>query len=183
MTEIFRAAMVLAYMLLAACVSIPESIRNATPGPPVDGVLQAPQQHFGQQVRWGGTVAGITHRESVTELEIVSRELTRNGQPRESKTRGRFIARVEGFLEPTEYEDGVEVTVVGVVKDTQTRNIGDYPYVFPVVTATAVHKWESLPEYSNPQYWPYPWWYRHYQYSPHYLWPHRPWPYNHRFYY
>ncbi len=168
--------------LLAACASpVPQMIREA---PPV-GVSLAETRARGDaargtRVRWGGTVAGLENRATETWIEIVERALAADGQPRtDDQTGGRFLARVEGFLDPAIHATGRSITVAGTVEGFLTRAIGAYPYTYTVIKAEGFYLW-PLPEretfYREP-YWPHgydPW----YPWHPGgYPWP---WPYPYR---
>ncbi len=162
-------AVVLA-VLGAACTTVPAVIREPIAGPEPAQVRADPGRFVGQAVRWGGTVVAVENRPDETDVEIVSRPLQRNGRPVQTDaTSGRFLAVFKGFLEPTVYERGREVTVVGAIAGSRDGLIGDYPYRFPVVRANALHLWEELPPYDPYPYWPYwdpfyyPW---HYPYHP-----------------
>jgi outer membrane lipoprotein len=122
------------------------------------------------EVRWGGVITKVENKASQTWVEIVSRKLNKNGQPKVSgESGGRFIASFKGFADPIVYKTGNLLTVLGTVEGQTTRPIGEYAYSFPVVTVTASYLWQVEP---NPvQYdYPPPSWY----YDP---WPFYPWPY------
>ncbi|MFL6646932.1 MAG: Slp family lipoprotein, partial [Sulfurifustaceae bacterium] len=137
--------------------------------------------HVGQRVRWGGRITGVENHANETWLDIVGRPLDSNGRPRSGdESLGRFIARVNGFLDPAIYAKGREVTVAGTVERTITRSIGDYPYPYVVVNADMTELWElrvERPVYYDPFYdpfWPtrmYPW------YAPYPFYPYPYWPY------
>ena len=158
--------------LVTGCASnIPPEIRTAIPdSPDVSDVRKTPQQFEGAQVRWGGVVAGVENREQETWLEVVARELDSSGRPRSADySPGRFITIVPGFLDPSVYEDGREVTVNGVLQPSLTRKIDDFEYEYPVVKTDQLFLWEPVREYSphypyywyDPWYYPYPYYYRH----------------------
>lgn len=165
----------LGLLLLSACATsrLPEAIREP---PPVDQSLTEVREnvaaHVGQRVRWGGRIAGVENRANETWLDIVARPLDSDGHPRRGDdSLGRFIARVDGFLDPAVYTKGREVTVAGTVERSITRSIGDYPYSYVVVKADTTNLWEPRVErrayYRDPFYdpfydpfWPtrlYPW--------------------------
>jgi len=127
---------------------------------------------IGTQVRWGGEITYVENKAEVTWVEIVSRQLRRSGQPRETgESGGRFIASFQGFADPVVYRVGQPLTVLGKIKELIQRPIGDHDYSFPVVEVTASVLWPI--ESESPQYnYPPPWWY----YDP---WPYSPWPYPH----
>ena len=156
--------------LVASCTSVPEPIRSPVDGPDIAAVRKAPGAFLGRTVRWGGRVLALTNDTEHSTIEV----LARNGRPIDSDyTPGRFLAQVQGFLEPTQFEHGRLVTVVGTIGEPLTGNIGDHSYLYPVVLVRAVHPWEEYvrPAYYydpfyDPYYWPY-WGYPYY-YGPFY---------------
>lgn len=154
---------------LAGCATdLPTPIARA-PEVEVDpsAVAAEPERYRERRVRWGGTIAGVENRADATEVEVVSRPLARSGRPREvDRTEGRFLAVVPGFLDPTVYAEGRELTVAGPVVGVRGRPIGEYPYRFPVVQAEAHHLWAPLPEPLPAPYYYSPFWYPHPFYGP-----------------
>lgn len=160
--------------LLTACATTtPEAIREA---PPVDLSLAEARRdvaaHAGQRVRWGGRIAAVENRSNETWLDIVARPLDSNGRPRAGdESLGRFLARVDGFLDPTVYAKGRQITVAGSIERALTRHIGEYPYIYVVVKADTIKLWEQTVDrpayYRDPFYDPF--------YDP--FWPGRLYPY------
>lgn len=165
-------------LALAACAtsSVPPAIREPPPAdlalPQVRANVEA---HEGSRVRWGGVIAGVQNRPEDTWLDIVARPLEDGGRPETGgASLGRFIAVVDGFLDPAVYREGRQVTVSGTVERTLTRPIGEYPYRYVVVDAQTTKLWEPRTETA---YYP-PYYYRPSFYDPFYdpLWPARAWP-------
>jgi len=147
---------------LAGCATpVPGPIRQPVPGAPGVGEVRArPQAYTGRRVRWGGTIATVDNRKQGTWVEVVSRPLDRDGRPKETDaTSGRFMARVPGFLDPAVYAAGRAFTVNGVIEGVVRKDIGQYPYRFPVVRADHYHLWAPLPKAGETPYWGPPWWY------------------------
>jgi outer membrane lipoprotein len=158
-------------LLISSCASkIPLIIRT-----PVDGdirvseVQQSPDQFSGSRVRWGGEIISVDNLADETHIEILSQRLNKSGKPIDSnKSRGRFIARIEGYLEPQDYPKGREITVVGKLQGVAEKPVGDYPYTYPQVQVHSFHLWPKQPVYSRPYYYdpfydPFfnPYWRRH----------------------
>jgi outer membrane lipoprotein len=146
---------------LAACATpLPTAVTAPAQGDPgVAAVRLDPSRYLGTAVRWGGTIARVDNRADATEVEVVSRPLEGGGRPREvDRSEGRFIARMPGFLDPAIYASGRALTVAATVEGGVTRPIGEFPYRFPVVRATAWHLWEPLAE-PVPRPWPGGFWY------------------------
>jgi len=158
--------------LLQACTSnVPEAIR--TPPPREVTVAEAraqPDALQGADVRWGGVIAAVENAREETRIEVVSRPLSRSGRPESGdRSDGRFLARFQGFLDPAVYAEGRELTVRGPLTGVVTREIGAYPYRFPVVDVQVHRLWEPLPEYDPFLYDPY--WYRPWYADPWYPYP------------
>lgn len=128
----------------------------------------------GTKVRWGGSIASVENHAAETWMEIVELPLNRYGRPIETdRSGGRFIARIDGFLDPHVYTSGRQITVAGTLEKTVAHAIGDYPYTFPLIKADAYHLWP--PEAAVPPYYYDPYWY-----DPWYPWGYPPpYPYYH----
>lgn len=168
-------------VVLGACASnVPLPLREAVPDAPSQrAVYTEPERYVGRNVRWGGEILGVRNAAGSTEVEVYSRPLFDDGEPRPEGGEGvRFIARVGGFLDPAEYQPGKRFTVRGNLAPAIVRPVGEYPYRYPVVDATVHHLW---PAYERPRdpYWandPFydPWW----PWGPWGPWgPYRHWPY------
>jgi len=170
-----------AALLLAACASpIPKEIRNpATAGPSLAEVVADPQRHRGEQVRWGGEILAVENQGQVTWIEILARPLRAWGEPVDALGEGRFLARFAGFLDPAEYDAGRLLTVSGELVGSETRPVGGFDYLYPLVEVQAFHLWpEALPVRRSRYYDPFwhdpfwwPWWRPPYWPSVRY-WPH-----------
>ena len=170
-----RILILFAMLQVSACSSnIPELIRHVPEGDVQPAEVQGDAQRFvGTQVRWGGTIAQTQNREEFTEVEVVSRALDSDGEPVSGdSSRGRFIARIDGFLDPLIYAEKRNITVSGRVAGAVERNIGERSYIFPVVEVKVHYLWpERKPQqcyhcdpYLDP-WWPYrPYW----PYGPYY---------------
>lgn len=165
MASFFRTLVLIVGMaVLCACTyNVPSAISTPPPNnPTVNEVRQNSESLIGHRVRWGGTIASVTNKESETWIEIVERELRRSGQPLDSDaSAGRFLARIPGFFDPAIYDRGRQITVVGVIEKPMVKTIGEFSYLFPVVAVDGHQLWEPTPEtvYIEPlPYWYYrPW--------------------------
>lgn len=160
---------------LAGCASnIPIEIREPPPANPnLAEVMKDSSRFAGRPVRWGGTIAALENHAKETWLEIVARPLQGDGRPSDSDgSPGRFIAVIDGFLDPVVYAEGRSVTVTGTIAEPVSRKIGAYDYTFVVVRARYFLLWQPLPK-PRPYPYPPPWyddpWYPYY--------PHHPWRY------
>jgi len=165
-----QSILLLLMVFIAGCAShIPEEIRYAPESNPrVDEVRVDAERFIGTTIRWGGEIASVQNFESHTQIEIVARDLASSGRPLESDSSpGRFIAIIQGFLDPTVYAEKREITVFGVVTGSVTKPIGEFLYRYPKTEVSRHVLWEPLPQrdpYYFPAYWHDPWygpWYRH----------------------
>ncbi len=166
----------LALVLSGCATTIPSSIREPAPGNISVTEARAAGKHLaGNPVRWGGTIASVENRASETWIEVVERPLESDGRPRQTdQTGGRFLALVPGFLDPSIYASGRDVTVSGTLQTPLSRTIGEYPYTFPVVRSEQIHLWPRpvpVQRYYYDPFWPNPW----------YPWGY-PFPYGRRYY-
>lgn len=162
------AALLVWAVLAAGCAApftrelLSQSDRSVT----VDKVLAGPEAHKNALVVWGGVLLKTSPREKYTSIEVSERPLDSRSRPKdENLSRGRFMARYNGFLDPSVFSHGKDLTVVGRVTGTETGRIGDYQYTYPVVTIEEYHLWEPQVDYgpSPPPGYPYspfwgPWW-------------------------
>lgn len=115
----------------------------------------------GETVRWGGTIAKVDNVENGTLLQIVSRPLSSWGRPlHNDQSAGRFIAQVDGFLDPVIMKAGKDVTVLGMLTELRQGKVGETAYSFPVVTVSQLKMWKprqpASPYYDN--YWRHDFW-------------------------
>ena len=154
------AGLLIILLWLAGCASpVPEPIRQTPPSQPQPDEVRADETRFeGATVRWGGVIAAVTNRAGDTLLEVVSRPLSRSGRPQlTDATQGRFLARVDGFLDPAVYASGREITVTGTVAGLEPRAVGDYPYPYVRVDVDRHYLWAVREPIREPYY--SPWWY------------------------
>lgn len=129
-------------LALGACAGVPPAdddlasldvgdVQRAVPAEPVT-------------VRWGGTITKVTNTDAdTTELEVVSRPLDRGGRPRHvDVSEGRFLAVVQGFLDPEIVRAGRDVTVTGEVGELRDGRIGEAGYRFPVLRVDDYRYWK-----------------------------------------
>jgi outer membrane lipoprotein len=164
--------LIVAALLLGGCSTVPKEISSPGVSPvTISQATKKPEQMKGTQVRWGGTIAKVENRQQNTRIEIVARKLFDDGEPRKSdKSLGRFMAEINGFLDPAIYAVGRNFTVVGKLAGTVQGKLGEMTYTYPVVESDSYYLW-PLPEEPCTNCAP---WY----YDPWYPWgPYRRYPY------
>ncbi len=153
----------LALLSLNGCQSaVPLEIRNEpVPSLGVAEVQADPSAREGRLVRWGGTIVKVENKSADTWIEVLGTALDGEGRPKDlDQPSGRFLVRVQGFLDPAVYRPDRRLTVYGAVAGSEARPIGERPYTYPIVKAQSHYLW---PEYrEDPYAWPY--WYDPYYY-------------------
>lgn len=150
----------LALVALGGCASLPPTLQGPVTELSPQAVQPASEFHLGVRVRWGGRILAVHNRSEVTWIEVLARPLAADGRPRGTDTEatsGRFLVELDGFIEPARYPEGRDLTVIGPVRGAETRPVGDFPYVYPVVRPTGLHLWPE-PVAVDPRFDPY--WYR-----------------------
>ncbi len=93
-------------------------------------------------IRWGGEVIKINNHSDYTLVELISRPLNKSGKPNQSdSSEGRFLVRLNEFLDPENIKPGRRITVWGNLREWQTNKIGEYDYLYPVVAANQHKIW------------------------------------------
>lgn len=155
------------FVLLGGCASnIPIEIREDISGNTISINAAASnfEQNKGRAVRWGGTIAKVENHPADTWIEIVGKKLGSYGQPVESdQSQGRFIARINGFLDPAIYKVDREITVYGVIENRLVKKIDNHPYTYPVVKSVSYYLWDDYQSRRRYYYYPYdPFYYPYY---------------------
>jgi len=165
------AALILSLTLTGCASDIPRPIREApVENIPLAQALKNPDQYRAAATRWGGVIASIENRRDETWIEIVEQPLDQDGHPRDTdQSAGRFLARVNGFLDPAIFAPKRLVTVAGVLDGNSNRTIGQHPYSYPVVRVEHIYLW-PIPAKAVHFYYHSPYWY-----DPWYPWGH-PYP-------
>ena len=167
-------------MLMTACSSsIPVEIRQSPiNAPDLAQVRDQPSSYIAQPIRWGGMILETENTQNASRLTVIAFPLSDNGEPQtRAQSPGRFIAIVDKFLEPLVYSRDRLITVTGNFFKTETQNIGEYPYLYPLVEVDHYYLWpeKRVPYYPDyPPYWRYdPWYYPGYpwHYPPDYRVP------------
>lgn len=110
--------------------------------PSIAQVRAQPSDYQGIKARWGGTIAEVENREQETVLLIVGLPLDDDGRPQvDAASQGRFMAKINGFLDPVVYATGRMVTVAGTITGSESRQIGSYPYLYPIVAVEHYYLW------------------------------------------
>ena len=101
---------------------------------------------LGDRFLWGGEIAKLDNLENTTEITIIGYPLNNSDKPKfNDQSTGRFIAVYPGFLEPTDYRQGMLVSVTGTLTQLRDGKIEQADYMFPVLNIEQV-KLQGLAE-------------------------------------
>ena len=159
--------LVLTSLFMLGCQAAPK-LPVPKPNPPVTAVQEKPGAYTSQRVTWGGVILATEAKQNGTEIIILAKRLDSVTRPIESDTTlGRFIANLKGFIDPAVYAPGRELSVSGAITGTENRKVGEYDYLYPVVSVDSHHLWRVQIKYDDDDYWWDPWygpWYHPYPY-------------------
>lgn len=121
-----------------------------------------PAAYVGRRVMVGGDIVATRPMPGETEIEILSKPLSADDQPRRGDvSEGRVLARSAQFLDPAIYAEGRRLTVIGTVTGEEQRKIGELSYRYPVLSTSNLHLWPRevpVPAYGPPWFYD-PWFY------------------------
>ena len=130
-----------------------------------------------QYVRWGGKIVSVENKENSTWIEILANPLDSYGRPESGDDyQGRFIARIDGFLEPEQYAKDRYLTIYGKVETNIVKRVDEFPYNYPLIHAQEHHLWRN--QRIARLYDPYYYGYHPRFYSPYYRYPYFRYPYS-----
>lgn len=141
-------------LLLAACATTPKFDTSSLDlGITPQQVVEGGGSTRGSRVLWGGVIISTSNLKQATQFEILAYPLDSDQRPDISKTPlGRFIARQEGYLESSLYDQGRRLTVSGELQESHTGRIGEADYTYPVLRIEQLQLWPRRGEPSEPQF-------------------------------
>lgn len=136
-----------AVIALSACAArYPEAIRgDESPLIAYQTVFNSSDSEtgVGSKARWGGVIAKVINKESMSIIEVVNMELRSSGRPVvDENSLGRFRVHVNGFIDPDVYAPGRLFTAYGTYTGKETDKIGEFLYSFPVLMGQGFHLWK-----------------------------------------
>lgn len=139
-------------LVLTGCVTVPDAIKGsiATPVMQLSSVQNTPNMFIGAEARFGGTVVNVANQQGSTVLEIAAVPLDSGAKPMLGEpSRGRLLAKVNGFLEPVDFK-GQLVTVVGPITGLKEGKISATPYRFVTMNVTGFKRWHLVQQVVMP---------------------------------
>ncbi len=135
----------IALLSLAACAPAPiyKKAPDAVAAVPFE-VARTPERFANGSVIWGGRIVGVNNLADRSEIEVLAYPLDSSQRPKVGDSgNGRFIAVMNGFVEPMAYPEGGLITVAGRLNGSRAGKVGQADYVFPLVTVSQAHAWTA----------------------------------------
>ncbi|CAH0533284.1 Outer membrane protein Slp [Vibrio stylophorae] len=133
-------------LTLSACSTTPQSLQSSAENL-ITQYAELNQAQIKQPVRLGGVIAKVDNLAERTRVEIVSLPLSSSGRPDiNANTQGRFVAYIDGFVEPVAFHPGRLISVLGQYSGQEQGKIGEYNYTFPVLMVSGTQLWNVSQE-------------------------------------
>jgi outer membrane lipoprotein len=154
-------------ILLQGCLPISKQLRAQADRTLIfHQVFQNPEAYKGKIVIWGGDVVETTNQKDGTTLIVVlQRPLDWTEEPEFSRSEGRFVILVEGYVDPYVFRRGRRITVAGEIQGRKVMRLGELEYPYPLLVSKQIYLWGEYYyyPYPYPYYWYYPygypyWW-------------------------
>ncbi|MCF6158771.1 MAG: hypothetical protein E3K32_09405 [wastewater metagenome] len=139
-------------------------------------VLKDPERYKGQTIILSGIVLEAKNTDEGTVLEILQTQADYRGEPEDiDRSRGRFLARYDGYLDTSVYERGRGVTIAGTIEGTRIQPLGEVEYIYPFIHVKEIYLWPARRMYPYPYsyYDRYHWWRSPFYYHRHRHFPRR----------
>jgi outer membrane lipoprotein len=132
-------------------------------------VLANPEAYQGTTVIWGGRIIDTLNEENKTLIKVLQMPLDFTDMPEDEEvSQGRFIAAIDGYVDPEIYRKGRMITIAGKINGRRSEPLGEIAYTYPLVDAQETYLWKSY--YGPYAPYPFPYWYW-YGYSYPFAWP------------
>jgi len=129
-------------MAVAGCARTSGPLSPDQPLTPFAEVRQDSAAHEGELARWEGLIADVQNQPHRSRVEVVYVPLDRQGKPENDQSQGRFVAFVDGFLDPLIYARGRSITVLGTIAAPEKGRVGEYVMSLPVLMVSEHKLWE-----------------------------------------
>jgi outer membrane lipoprotein len=142
-------------MLLAACAPVISQTTMSTVDKSISftALQQNPDAFRGRVVLLGGQIIATTVKANETWIEVLEKPLDYQQKPSDTdQSSGRFLVRLQGFLDPAIYASGRQLTVAGQVEGKAVRPIKETQYTYPVLYAQEHYLWRPEDIYGAPRF-------------------------------
>ena len=102
-------------LLLGGCSTVPKELAYE-PADQLVAYQPALQGMESKPARWSGVISAVHNKADQSVIEVVYLPLKSNGVPEQTEqSPGRFLAIMQGFVDPTLYAKGRSLTVLGTL--------------------------------------------------------------------
>jgi outer membrane lipoprotein len=138
-------------LLLSGCSSQPTfDTQQVTLKLSPQQLLENPSAHIGKTILWGGTILQTHNLTEYTQIEVLAYPLGSYQRPlTDQAPQGRFLLQHKGYLEPAVYTQGRLLTVMGKLHKTESGQVGEHSYNYPVIQSEKLHLWPVKSEPSS----------------------------------
>ncbi len=145
----------LLFIFFSGCLPISKELRaQADKTLTFQDVFKNPEAYKGKIVIWGGEVVEtINQRDGTTLIIVLQRSLDWTQEPEFTRSEGRFVILVEGYVDPYVFKKGRRITVAGEIQGKQVMRLGELEYPSPLLLSKQIYPWREY--YYSP--WPYDW--------------------------
>jgi len=159
--------------IAGGCASTPSKEFQQQVGPPIPfkELVEKGEAYKGRKVIVGGHILETKNESQATLITVLQAPLDSQNKPRSRDlSEGRFLVRVQEFLDPEIYSKNRKLTVGGTVSGVLEQPLGNRVYQYPVIGAAEFHLWPEERRYVRPYEPIYPYWLHHpwhrYPYGP-----------------
>jgi outer membrane lipoprotein len=134
------------FLLAAACTQgiSKQSRSRVTYSGTFAELQQKPDDHAGEVVLIGGKIIQTQVNPAYSEITVLQLPLGGGERPQlEDQSKGRFLIRSEQLLDPAVYTEGTAITVVGQLTGGQSRKVGEFTYLYPVLEPIEIKLWHK----------------------------------------
>jgi len=90
----------------------------------------------------GGKILETNVSSTLSELTVLQLALDNNDRPVNlDQSHGRFLVQSKKFLDPAIYQKGILLTLVGKLKGSEVRAIGEFDYAYPLLEPIEIKLW------------------------------------------
>ncbi len=106
-------------------------------------LAQNPDRYTGRYLLLGGSIVAVRSVNGKgSEMEVVQHPVDDRGRISSTdRSAGRFILKDDAFRDPAIYSPGKLITVVAQVAGSRMGRIGEFDYLYPVLTVHELRLW------------------------------------------
>ena len=134
--------------ILIGCTASPDfDMKNVERSLTLKQVTDNPDKYKTKNIIWGGTILETRNLKNETQIKVLAYPLNTSHRPLTNKVSlGRFIILHTGYLEPTNYAAGKQLSVSGIISGTKSGMIDETKYTYVQIRAKKMFLWSDESE-------------------------------------